>query len=214
MVAGLFFSASTFAAEKEMRQVTFSVIGLGSQPFPEDCLYLSNDQVLRIGEIAPNYRTKPFTYAGPPLFRLYRKQPDGSMAVYAEAMIPDGVSEPLFILIPDRDKDGARLLVFDDGPSGFPPGAYRFVNTTPHRMAGMLAEEKFLLDPGKSIIVRPGVEPNTYFGVDLRSEQNNVWNPGYSSRWRHRAKTRLVMFLYTDPDNPTAIRSQTIPQHL
>ncbi|WOO40070.1 hypothetical protein [Rubellicoccus peritrichatus] len=208
----LLLSLTTLNAQEEPSiQATFTIIGLGDN-LPKDYLYVSNGQALEIGRIAPNYRSKPKQYNGPETFSLYKRNPEGDLSVYAQAEIPQGMSNFLAVLIAESSDTG-KLILYNDSTDAFAPGSYCFVNTTPHRIAGLLGKRKMLINPGESAILKPNVAANEYFGIDLRSEQNNVWNPGFSSRWRHRSSTRIMMFLYMDPNNPTSILAQSVPQH-
>lgn len=203
------------SADEELRSIRFSIVGLG-KTLPSDCYFAPKEGAFeKVGGIASNYRTSVFEYVGPAQFQLFRMGENGEPYVYAEVELPVGSSDLMFVLLPSRDSNPsrARLLVYDDSLDGFPSGSYRFVNTTPHRIAGLVGQDKLLLESGKASVVQIDLAQNEYFSVDLRSEQNDVWNPGFSSRWRHRQSTRIIMFLYTDPVRPTSILAQTIPQH-
>jgi hypothetical protein len=78
----------------------------------------------------------------------------------------------------------------------FPPGSYRFINTTAGSIAIQLGEVRRLLPPGAEEILQPEVGNRERFFARMASNLNaeSDWELIFSSQWTHRETRRSLIF--------------------
>ena len=209
-------AAQTAAQNRETVRLRFSV--LAWEPIKQDIYYANAEDNEKL-RIPSEYRSDLYRYEGPPQITFFRTRagPDGETVrvPVARAEIDRSIRRPLFLFFPNREESDEdtefRILTIDDSPDAFPPGSYRFFNLTDHRIAGQIADERFVLDQGAAgVLVRPSAETNRNLALQLAVENPGGWERKVSTRWLYRDNARHIVFLARDGER-LAIRS--IPQY-
>lgn len=168
----------------------------------ELALVTPQDVIDFTGRMHPHKRTQLQRVRGGPLaIRALDRDPapDGT-PVQRTVQVPQGVTHPLLVLLPDDEHaTGIRILVVDDNPAGFRWGAYRFLNTTGRELVVQL-DDRAVRVPGnwRPVDINLGGETR---GVGARiALADAIERPLYSAIWEFNTDSRILCFLMPGDD--------------
>ena len=137
---------------------------------------------------------------------------------YGEAPVIASKKQIILALCKGRKhEDGIELIVMDGNQKGFGGGKYLMYNASKVDIAGKLGDTKFMIDPGKHMIIQP--KPNDikrdrkFLHTFLFFRKDGAHRPFYSSTWRFGENVRNLVFIYHDPNNKR-LRTHSIREHL
>lgn len=163
----------------------------------------SGESVVEIADMHPEKRTPLIRLKGeaPVMLRTLDKNNAEGKPLERACAIPEGMSRPLLILMPDKaDPTGLRVFVFNDDPAGFSWGSYRFLNATPKEIVVQLEKKAVKVPTGwKPVDLNLGGETR---GVGARvALSENIAKPLYSAVWEYDTGLRILCFIVpsTDP---------------
>ncbi|BCX48850.1 hypothetical protein HAHE_27580 [Haloferula helveola] len=170
---------------------------------------------VELSNLHPSKRSEPIRLkgTGPIFLRALDRNSEDEGPVQRECAISESLAHPLLLLMPDeKDATGIRVVVFEDDPSGFQWGSYRFLNATPKTLALRLEDRAEKIPGGwKPVDIRLTGETRG-IGVMI-APLENLKRPHYSAVWEHEPETRTLCFIVpgTDPRlGPIAIKA--VPQ--
>ncbi|MFT6792215.1 MAG: hypothetical protein ACJAR1_000194 [Rubritalea sp.] len=101
----------------------------------------------------------------------------------------------------EKKSDGFEVLVIDNRVSKFGGGKFLFMNMAKIDIAGIIGEQKFVIEPSKFTIIKPKPEkPGARVcHVRLFYSKNNKAKPFFSSKWPLSIGSRGLIFFYHDP---------------
>jgi hypothetical protein len=164
---------------------------------------VSGESVVEITGMHPEKRTASFRLKGdgPVILRaLDMKTADGK-PVERVCTIPATTTRPLLVLMPDKgDPTGLRVFVFNDDPTGFRWGSYRFLNATPKELVVQLEKKAIKVPTGwKPVDLDLGGETR---GIGARvALAESIEKPLYTAVWEYDTGIRILCFIVpsTDP---------------
>lgn len=130
-------------------------------------------------------------------------------------------SNQLILLIRNgkENKEGMQVIPIDNNTNNFGGGKFFFMNASKVDIAGMLGGAKFVLKPGKRIIIEPK-ELNKREGGGAKGfftqfyfRKKEEARPFFSSTWPANKKARSMVFFYHDTRN-NRLRMHTIRDYI
>jgi len=110
--------------------------------------------------------------------------------------VPPEIKMPLVLLLPGKDKQ-VIPRVYELDPSGFPPGAYRFVNLSPIPVLATVNETRATVPPnGDKIVNRAPKDDERVQITGTVMGQDGVPQKLFSTMAINRATKRMTMFFY------------------
>lgn len=148
----------------------------------------------------------------PILLALDRERPNGNPAGVEIPLAAD-MKAPLVLILAEPDSPaGMRVIVIDDGETGFPWGCLRFVNTSDKPLMIRFDNNTMAIPESFAMInVEPGGEARN-IGVQVFSKETPD-TVLYSAVWEHDPNLRKLVFIVPAAD-PTSkeLTLDTIPQ--
>lgn len=130
---------------------------------------------------------------------LDKKDPEGKPYT-SEIKIPEGIKQPLLVILPDdKSPTGIRLFLIDDDTASFAWGSTRFINATGRELV-FEYEKKTLALPASwdPVQANPGGETRNmevkFFFHDEPAR------PFYSGIWEQNSDLRVLVFLVSGDD--------------
>ena len=152
-------------------------------------------------------RSESYKYDSGPNIIFYgdRVDEEGKPIAEAIAELQTGATQVLlfFSKLKNTNESGKNydVSVLKDDYSVFPFGSFRFINATGKKLAIVISEEQLTLAEGESKTIK--VKASTKdLGVDIGSysEEEDIWQKGYSSMWGHRENLRTLVFIANGPN--------------
>lgn len=169
-------------------------------------LAISHSQgIEELGDLHPSQRSRvyqaPSGEGAPAVIAALDRQDAEGKPFTCPIKIPEGVSKPLLILLPDaKAASGLCLLVLDDDLAGFDWGSIRLVNATGRQLVFKWDESVEVIPPGwNPVQVKPGgADRNMQVQLFLHDRPAS---PLYAAVWEHRKSYRNLVFIlpHTDP---------------
>lgn len=154
---------------------------------------------IEIQNMHPTQRTPPIQITVsqdfPPMLLALDKPDVKGNPAESRIIIPEGMKQPLMLLLPDlKSATGLRLLLIDDDSISFPWASIRMVNTT---------DKKLIFSDGEKRRILPANwTPQTFKPDDsIRNFEAQLYIPDqlkrpiYSAIWEHRANFRTLAFI-------------------
>lgn len=162
--------------------------------------------------IAPaQARSKQAIYSGPATFTLSQvtRTDEGEVSRQApttQITIPIDLKRVLVILIPSSTQPGNlpyRAIVINDDYVAFPLQSLRFLNFTPHKLAGQLGENKFEIMARGEAVSKPlttqGPKNLVPFRMVRYIEASQTWRPVRSTVFSMAENMRILVIILDDP---------------
>lgn len=162
-------------------------------------------------------RSPRYDYVGPMPIRFFASmasdgsEPDAARSaenavILAEADVPPGVREALFLLVPapsDPARPGARplrVLVLDDSAAAFPPRRLRVYNGSGRWLRARFDERESMLPPG----LAPQMAADSSMQVELRTQARGRSYLSYRGTIElgRDARALLIILPSRYPDSP------------
>lgn len=162
----------------------------------------SGGSVVEVADMHPEKRTPVIRLKGdgPVMLRTLDKNNAEGKPLERVCPIPEGMSRPLLILMPDKeDPTGLRVFVFNDDPAGFAWGSYRFLNATPKEIVVQLEKKSVRVPAGwKAVDLDVGGETR---GIGARvALAESIEKPLYSAVWEYDTGIRILCFIVPGSD--------------
>lgn len=128
-----------------------------------------------------------------------RKDPKGKPFSIA-IKIPDGVKQPLLVILPDtKAPTGVRLLVLEDDSTNFSWGSTRFINATGKELVFVYEKKIVPLPPSWTpVLASPGgAMRNMEVKLFFKDQPAKAF---YSSIWEQNPEQRMLIFLVPGED--------------
>jgi hypothetical protein len=187
------------------------------EPVEPGIRYASTGEESEALRLSSEVRSPEYRYRGPNPLVFFRERtgPEGETLrePVASVRVSPNLRQAFFLFFPIDAPQGAeryRILTVDDSRAAFPPGSYRFINLTDHRIAGQIGDTQFVLPYKENRIVRPEHETGRNISLQLAIENPDGWQRKVSTAWLYRDTARSLVFLARDGDR-LAIRS--VPQY-
>ncbi len=173
--------------------------------------------------VTSDFRSEQYSYMGPNPIVFFREVmgPEGILIKQpiASASIPNGMTHALLIFNKLESPDSAgreyRILVIDDGSTNFPWGSFRVFNFSEHQIGGIIADEKFVIQPKSFQTISPKYDDDKNMGVRFSINFEGEWIPAMSTRWRYHDTGRNLVFLTTETTNiKPHLEAKIISQYL
>ena len=145
----------------------FSCVVLENLPFPQ--LYYREGKVMLPIKLSPGTRSELYRLQDSTALELYilktdsRGKPDYEM-VGRGPLLPE-TKRMLFLISETKASDGLPLMLFglDDSLKTFPPGTFRFINFTPHKLKVIFGGSTTTLQPEELQVVRSNISQSGGF---------------------------------------------------
>lgn len=154
---------------------------------------------VQIQDMHPSQRTKAYQVSNskekPAAIMALDKLDDDGKPTAARIKIPEGMKQPLLILLPDpKAPSGLRIMAIEDNSANFPWSSIRLINTTGKKLAFTWEKKLKALPPSWTpIIVKPGgASRNMEVQVFLPTKPKR---PIYSAIWEQRQDFRTLAFI-------------------
>jgi hypothetical protein len=145
---------------------------------------------------------------------------DGKPAFKVFGQAPALASPKQLILLVRKgatNADGMEVIPIDNRVENFGGGKFLFMNAAKIDIAGEIGGEKFAIEPGKHVVVRPmtGKTENgkKLVHTSLYFRKGEEAKPFFSSVWPLSEKVRSLIFFYHDPETKS-LRLHTIRDFL
>jgi len=148
-----------------------------------------------------------------PVWRFGKSETDaeGNFKFTTHAqVVPGPTPRQLLVFIHKGRAENDRFMIvpLDGGRNGFGDGKMFFVNLSHRPVAGQVGGKRFLLLPGKHVIIKPEADRGEGFCYAvLRYQQDEAWRTFFSTNWPILQNARGLVFTYDDP------RSKSIRLH-
>jgi hypothetical protein len=123
--------------------------------------------------------------------------------VIAKTKVPAHLKSGIFMFLPGSGKAGDtpfRVLVVEDSKQAFPPGSFKVMNLSPHRVRIELETQKFPFASGETKVIEdPPVGANNASGMKAFSLINGQETRIASTMWPHPGTKRSLQVLFLNP---------------
>lgn len=200
-------------AEAESR-ANFTVLSWGGNV--RDIYYENSDGSEVPFRSSSRMRMGPYRYAGPSEMVFYRKNTDGEGELkipVGRARLPGGSGNYTLVLFPGDASNGAeafRGVAVNQSFDGLPEKSLTFVNVSPHMVAGVIGDDRFVLRPGgTSSVYYKGNSEDARSIVRLAFQKEGEVEMFWSAAYSMTAGIRNVFFIGLNPDDElTVVRLQ------
>jgi hypothetical protein len=111
-------------------------------------------------------------------------------------------SKQLILLVRkgESNADGMDVIPIDNDTANFGGGKFLFMNATNVDIAGEAGGVKFVINPGKSTIIKTQTVGNDQATEEMfYFRKENETKPFFSSKWPISDKARSLIFFYNEP---------------
>ncbi|MEO5914799.1 MAG: hypothetical protein ABIS50_11230 [Luteolibacter sp.] len=118
----------------------------------------------------------------------------------AAITIPDGLKQPLIVILPDsKAASGIRPFVIEDDSSSFAWGSNRFINATGKELVFVCEKKIVDLPPSWTPVIADagGINRNLEVKLFFRDQPQRAI---YSAVWEHNSDQRMLVFLVPGDD--------------
>jgi hypothetical protein len=110
--------------------------------------------------------------------------------------------------------DGVHLIAINDQQKGFKLGENLILNASSRKIGGIVGGQKFGISSGSHKIIEPKAnKTGRYFHAKFFYEKDGKAKGFYSSNWPFSKNSRVMSFIYSDP-NTKQLRFHTVRDFL
>jgi hypothetical protein len=127
-----------------------------------------------------------------------------------------GSKRQLIIVIrkDDNPSNGCHLIAVNDQDEEFKRGKILILNASNKKIGAIVGEKKFAISPGTHKIIEPKAnKTGRYFHAQFFYERDGKAKGFYSSNWPFSKNSRVMSFIYNDP-NTKQLRFHTVRDFL
>lgn len=134
---------------------------------------------------------------------------------FAEFELPASDTVTAVLVAAPAGKDGAppyRVIPFDTQAANFGEGKMLVQNFTQQLIAGVFGGKPAKIQPGKSVIIEPGIDqPGDMAQITLATQTGDTWTPFCDTRWP--AKTDYRRYLLLIPRADGSVHPFVMPEY-
>jgi hypothetical protein len=124
-------------------------------------------------------------------------------SIVAKAKVPANLKSGIFMFLPGSGKAGDpafRVLVIEDSKQAFPPGSFKVMNLSPHRVRIQLENQNYPFASGETKVIEdPPVGANNASGMKAFASINNQEVRIAATLWPHPGTKRSLQVMFLNP---------------